>query len=102
MKSSVFGLAVSAVLLSSAAASAQGQSQYPVADEIANKVIAKYQSASCDQLAAQKQQAPSGQKAAIEQKAVQQLKQNPQMREYFINKIAAPIANKMFDCGMIP
>jgi hypothetical protein len=24
------------------------------------------------------------------------------MRAAFINKIAAPIANKMFECGMIP
>ena len=24
------------------------------------------------------------------------------MLEYFINKVAAPIANKMFECGMIP
>jgi hypothetical protein len=30
------------------------------------------------------------------------LKSNPQMRAAFIDKIAAPIANKMFDCGMIP
>ena len=25
-----------------------------------------------------------------------------QMRTLFLNKVAAPIANKMFDCGMIP
>jgi hypothetical protein len=24
------------------------------------------------------------------------------MREQFLNKVAAPIANKMFECGMIP
>jgi len=24
------------------------------------------------------------------------------MRSAFINKVAAPIANKMFECGMIP
>jgi hypothetical protein len=24
------------------------------------------------------------------------------MRAAFINKIAAPIANKMFECGMVP
>ncbi|WP_222439670.1 hypothetical protein [Alloacidobacterium dinghuense] len=37
-----------------------------------------------------------------EQKAIAFLKSDPQMRTIFINKIAAPIANKMFDCGMIP
>jgi hypothetical protein len=30
------------------------------------------------------------------------LKSDPQMRAAFINRIAPPIANKMFDCGMIP
>ena len=24
------------------------------------------------------------------------------MRAHFLNKVAAPIANKMFECGMIP
>ena len=33
---------------------------------------------------------------------MQQLKSNPDQRQYFINKVAGPIANKMFDCGMIP
>jgi hypothetical protein len=37
-----------------------------------------------------------------EQRAIGLLKGDPQMREVFINKIAPPIANKMFDCGMIP
>jgi hypothetical protein len=37
-----------------------------------------------------------------EQRAIQILKNDPQMRAAFINKIAPPIANKMFDCGMIP
>ena len=37
-----------------------------------------------------------------EQKAIQLLKGDPQMRTLFLNKVAAPIANKMFECGMIP
>ena len=35
-------------------------------------------------------------------KAVAQLKANPPMREAFIAKVAPPIANNMFDCGLIP
>jgi hypothetical protein len=74
--------------------------QYPVMDMIANKVIQKYQSSSCEQLWQQKaKKAPPSQQ---EQQAIQMLKSDPQMRQAFINKIAAPIANKMFDCGMIP
>jgi hypothetical protein len=30
------------------------------------------------------------------------LKADPQMRAAFIAKVAPPIANKMFECGMIP
>jgi hypothetical protein len=30
------------------------------------------------------------------------LKSDPQMRTAVMNKVAPPIANKMFDCGMIP
>jgi hypothetical protein len=41
-------------------------------------------------------------KPPMEQKAIQMLRNEPQMRLAFINKVAAPIANKMFECGMIP
>jgi hypothetical protein len=30
------------------------------------------------------------------------LKNDPKMREQFLNKVAGPIANKMFECGMVP
>jgi hypothetical protein len=69
-------------------------------DAIANKVIAKYQQSTCEQLWQKKSQKTPP--TAEEQKAIQLLKGDPQMREAFINKIAAPIANKMFECGMIP
>jgi hypothetical protein len=79
---------------------AQAQGQYPIMDQIANKVINKYQNSSCEQLWEQKSQhTPPGME---EQRAIGILKNDPQMRAAFINKIAPPIANKMFDCGMIP
>lgn len=74
--------------------------QYPIMDTIANKVIAKYQTSTCEQLWQKKSQKTPP--SAEEQKAIQMLKGDPQMRQAFINKIAAPIANKMFECGMIP
>ena len=30
------------------------------------------------------------------------LRQDPAMRKAFLDIVAAPIANKMFECGMIP
>jgi hypothetical protein len=71
---------------------------YPLMNLVADKVIQKYQSASCEQLWAQKQQPKSEQ----EQRLIGLLKSDPQLRVAFMNKVAGPIANKMFDCGMIP
>jgi hypothetical protein len=72
--------------------------QFPILDMVAGKVIQKYQSATCEQLWQQKGQP----KSAEEQRVIGILKSDPQMRAAFINQVAAPIANKMFECGMIP
>jgi hypothetical protein len=78
----------------------QAQSQYPIVDSIANKVVQKYTSSTCEQLWVKKSEhtPPSME----EQRAITVLRNDPQMRAEFINRIAPPIANKMFDCGMIP
>ena len=78
----------------------QAQDQHPIMDMLAQKIIQKYQTTPCAELKAKKaeKQPPSAQ----EQKVIQYLKSDPQLRKEFINKVAAPIANKMFDCGMIP
>ena len=90
-------LVVSALLLSYVSI---GNAQYPVMDQVANKIIQKYQTATCEQLWVQKEKkAPP---TLQEQEAIQLLHNDPQMRAAFINKVAAPVANKMFDCGMIP
>jgi hypothetical protein len=77
---------------------AQAPDQHPILDQLANKVIEKYQNSSCQQLAQQKQEPPSPEKV----KAVQFLRTDPQLRTYFINKIAGPVANRLFECGFIP
>ena len=76
--------------------------QYPVMDAVANKIIQKYQTSTCEQLWQEKAQGQGKPKSAQEQEAIKILRNDPQMRTAFINKIAAPIANKMFECGMIP
>ena len=78
------------------AAIAGGQGM--IMDMVANKVIQKYQSASCEQLWQQKGQP----KSPEEQKAVNFLRNDPQARQAFFDKVAAPIVNKLFECGMIP
>jgi glucose dehydrogenase len=97
-RSSMF-LAI-AVAMSMAAGVAYAQ--YPIMDRVAGKVIEKYQNSSCQQLWQEKAQGQGQPKPEMEQRAIQMLQQDPQMRQAFFNQIAAPVVNKMFECGMIP
>jgi hypothetical protein len=72
--------------------------QHPLLDMAATKVVQKYQQSTCEQLWEMKGKP----KSAQEQEIIQFLRNDPQMRTEFINRIAGPVANKMFDCGMIP
>jgi hypothetical protein len=83
-------------------AAADPQQQYPIVDAIANKIIQKYQNSTCDQLWQEKAQAKNKPKSAEEQHAIAMLHNDAQLRQVLIDKIAAPVANKMFECGMIP
>jgi len=76
--------------------------QFPIMDKVADKVIQKYQTSTCEQLWQEKAQGQGQPKPEMEQRAIQALKSDPQMRQAFFNKVSAPIVNKMFECGMIP
>lgn len=76
--------------------------QYPIMDMVANKVIQKYQNSTCEQLWQEKAAGQGKPKSEQEQRAIGMLQSDPKMREAFINKIAAPVVNKMFSCGMVP
>lgn len=85
---------VIAAVLFAGGAAAQGM----LLDFAADKVIKKYKSASCDELKAMKGQPPSEK----EKMAIDFLRDDAQARKAFIDKIAAPVLNKMFECGLIP
>ena len=84
---------VSAMVVAGAVA-AQGM----LVEAAANKVIQKYQTASCDQLKTQKSEPPS----AKEKIALDLLRDDPKARVAFVDQIAAPVLNKTFECNMIP
>jgi hypothetical protein len=94
MSKRIVSLTVAAALVIAGGVAGQGR----ILDMVANKVITKYQTASCEQLWIQKGQP----KSQEEQRAVEFLRNDPQARTAFINQVAAPIVNKMFECGMIP
>lgn len=74
--------------------------QHPVVDAVANKVVAKYQSSTCQQLMmAKAQKAPP---SPGEQKAMEMLKTDPQMRHEFVGIVADQVVDKLIQCGMIP
>src|SRR5262245_21585561 len=77
-------------------------SQYPIADQVAQKLIQHYQQTSCQELWKERMQPQSPKKEEMASKAAEIMRNDPQMRKHFINTVAAPIANKMFECGMIP
>jgi len=74
---------------------------FPMIDKLAQRVIEKYQNSSCQQLAEERSQ-PKAPKGEMEQRAITVLRSDPQMRTEFINRVAAPVANKLFECGLIP
>ncbi len=99
-----FALAVISLALLAAlyAQRLQAQTKYPVMEKVAQKIIQKYQKSSCSDLKQQKSETPSAEEAAMKQKVVEAMRKDSEMRQEFINLVAAPIANKMFECGMIP
>ena len=72
--------------------------QFPILDMVAEKVVQKYAQSTCEQLWEQRGKPKTPQ----EQEMIQMLRNDAQMRAAFLGKIAAPVANRMFECGMIP
>jgi hypothetical protein len=71
---------------------------YPMLNMVAERVIEKYQRANCEQL----WEARNQPKPEMEQRLVQLLRTDPQMRKVFIDKVSPTVVNKMFECGMVP
>jgi len=92
------GFVVILAVTAAAAGGYAGAQQYPLLDMVAGKVVQRYQQSTCEQLWVQKSQP----KSPREQEIMQMLRNDPAMRTEFINRVAAPIANRMFECGMIP
>jgi len=94
MRKSIGAVVFVAAVIVAGAVAAQGV----LVDAAANKVIKKYQAATCDQLKAQKSEPPSEKEKVV----LDLLQADPKARVAFVDKIAAPVLNKMFECSMIP
>jgi hypothetical protein len=87
-------LTVATIVAGAAGAHAQGM----MLDYAADRVIQKYQTSTCEQLKQARTEGPSEK----EKVALDFLRDDAQARTAFIDKIAAQVANKMFECGMFP
>lgn len=94
MKKSIGAAVFVPVLIVAGAAYAQGM----LLDYAADRVIQKYTTSSCEQLK-QLRDEPKSDKDKL---AIEFLRNDTQARVAFIDKIAAPVANKMFECGLFP
>ena len=92
--SCVFALVLALVYVTVAVA------QHPVLDAVANKVVAKYQSSTCEQLMQAKAQ--NKPPSAAEQKAMEMLRTDATMRHEFVGLVADQVVDKLIQCGMIP
>ena len=89
MNRSIGTAVFASVMVVAGAVAAQGI----LVDAAADKVIKKFEAATCDQLKAQKNEPPSEK----EKIALDLLRDDPKARVAFIDKIAAPVLNKMFE-----
>ena len=77
-------------------------SQFLARDIVSDKVIGKFEKATCQSLWEERAQGQNRQLTEQEQRAVQVLRDDPRVRADFFNRISAPVLNKLFECGMIP
>ena len=89
---------LSGVAAGATLAAAAAYAQFPIMDMVADRVIQRYQAATCEQLWERR-----GKQATPEElNLAAMLRNDPQMRQAFFNRIAIPVMGKMFDCGLIP
>ena len=93
-KTILVAMSVSALGFAGAAMAQTGM----LLDYAADQMVQKFKESSCEQLKA-KAKEPQTDKA---KEAAAFLRNDAQAREVFVKKVAAPVLNKMFECGMIP
>ena len=81
--------------------SAQAE-KYPIMERVADKIVHKYETSSCEELKEERGKPKSEKKEEMEERVVHLLREDAEMRKAFLDKVAAPIANKLLECGLIP
>ena len=101
----VFAAAVCALFATStlqAPAQVRQQMAVKVATDAGNQFVTKIQGESCSDFAATMAQMKGGGGSSSSSPMASKLKSNTEARTAFVNIVAAPLMNKMIDCGMMP
>jgi hypothetical protein len=91
-----------------AAASTEGRAQVrsqvavKVATDAGNQLVAKIDGETCAEFAQTMAQMKNKSSSASPSPTAEKLKGNTQARTAFVNIVAAPLLNKMIDCGSLP
>jgi hypothetical protein len=78
--------------------SSVAQAQHPLLDSVAQRVVQKVQQSTCEQL----WESRGKPKPEREREVVQLLRGDPALMNEFLGIVAAPVAAKMLECGLIP
>ncbi len=89
-------LIVMALVISGASYAAVQSQRHTPSDQFAAQLVEKYARSSCEELAAS-----LGEKEFAELRSVDELHNDTTARRRFVNRVAAPIVNKLFECGLI-
>lgn len=110
MKSlSLFALPVSLLsIVVSGVSSSPGQAELTITqqrlvDSASQIIVEQVEESSCEEFYTflEQQEQSRGQYPRLRQRLIQAAENNPEIREEFVRQIAAPVVNKMFDCGLI-
>ncbi len=76
--------------------------KYPIMEKVAEKIVHKYETSSCEELKEERGKPKSEKKEEMEERVVHLLREDAEMRKAFLDKVAAPITNKLLDWDLIP
>ena len=90
-----------AIVLPGSAAMMRGGMKDRIVDSVANTMVSSIQSDSCADFAAMLKNR-KGSSSSKSSQASGMMKNDPEARQRFVNKVAGPLLNKMIDCDLLP
>lgn len=74
-------------------------------DTFTDGIVQGINNSSCEEFSARMQEARNkkgGSSGGMKDRMKAMMTKNPEMRRQLVNKLAGPIANKLFDCNLLP